>query len=277
MFKKSKIVFDNLGYHYHHKIYFYNDQYFCKPFWVIYINELASRSKTLTIFSELIIVTDKYQILNLYPFANNVKVVDLGFTSCPFKDKFKKIKDVRLRIKNYLSSHDIDQIIFEVPSFFSIYIYKFFRSKSVFFVVGDMVRCLMIDFRGKSVFNIKSYILLLYYCFDKFLFSHYSNKEISFGGTYRGFFKGSHFDQYSRIKNNCEAHAQSYRQCDVVQKTYNLKTNSVFTLLTVFRLSPEKNINSIIKCALLLKSNGVKFLWNILGDGPSKEIFQNIV
>jgi glycosyltransferase involved in cell wall biosynthesis len=277
MFRNSKIVFDNLGYHYHHKVYFYQDQYFCSPFWVTYINELSSRARILTIFCQLVAVEDKDKISSYKVFSDNVKIVHIGNLDCRFVDKFKLIKVVQAFVKSYLRTCKIDQMIFEVPSFFSIYIYKYFKRNSVFFIVGDMVRCIKIEKRNSNIFNIKLLVLQFYYMYDKLMISFYSNKEISFGGTYRGFFRGKHVDQYSFVRNNCEAHAPSYGQNDVVKKVYMLEQKTCYKLLTVFRLSPEKDINSIIYCARLLMKNGLNFKWSVLGDGPSRISFQNLI
>ena len=139
-----------------------------------------------------------------------------------------------------------------------------------------MVRCIKIDEKFKDILNLKYKLLFLYYFVDKLTISYLSNKELSFGGAYRGIFKGQQRDQYSLIKNNTEAHFQSFKQCDVIKKIYII--NKDFTkILTIFRLSPEKDINNIIECARFLKINNFNFIWNILGDGPCRGIFQKFI
>ena len=240
------------------------------------INELATRCQKLTIFAEVIEVFEEDDISNLYVFSNNVNFVNLGSISCSFINKFRIIRKVQKCVKSYVSKNHIDEIIFEVPSFFSIYIYKYFRGKSVFFIIGDMVRCIKIDRKFKDIFNFKYKILFLYYFVDKLIISHLSNKEISFGGAYRGLFQGRLQDQYSLVKDNTEAHFQTFHQSDVFYKKYTLN-NDLIKILTIFRLSPEKDIYNIIECSRLLKINNFNFIWNILGDGPCRDVFQKAI
>ena len=54
-------------------------------------------------------------------------------------------------------------------------------------------------------------------------------------------------------------------------------TNNNFTIVTVSRLSKEKNVAKAIEVADTLRRKGVKFKWHIIGDGDCKsEIIQRI-
>ena len=99
---------------------------------------------------------------------------------------------------------------FEVPYFYAIYSYKFFKNKSVFLIVGDMVRCIELDFLSKQNSIFKCLINYIYWSFDKRFLSKYSNQEIAFGGNYRGWFKQKHLDQYSKVNSNHELYMPSY-------------------------------------------------------------------
>lgn len=263
-------LFSNLGYYYHKQIYLYKDKFYAQPLWAKPINEIANYSNILTIFAPTSEIDKKISV-NLIELNFNVKVVSMPVQADSFLDKFLKIKNVKKTMKAYLEKNKIDQILFECPSFYIIYIHSLFKNKSVFFFIGDMPRNII---SSNNLAFLKKILLFTYWEIDKLIISLKANKEISFGGNYKGYLRGKYINQYPLLKDKTCITLQTFSAKDVIFRKKLEKFPKEIRILLCQRLDATTNTKQIIEITKILLSSGHNIIWNIIGsiaDYSSKE------
>ena len=77
------------------------------------------------------------------------------------------------------------------------------------------------------------------------------------------------------IKNTLPENILREKSCDIIEDV--TQTQDALLFVSVGRLNPEKNFQCIPEVAKILKENGIRFMWWIIGDGVTKaQIEENI-
>ncbi len=255
-------IFNKLCYFYHKEIYIHNDQLYAQPYFAKPINEFSKYTKNLIMLTPVRNINANLAS-SLTPLSTNITSLPMPEHGNSFLGRFKKIKEYRKIIRNFLNKNDIDQILIECPSFYAIYIHSLFRKKSVFFFIGDQVKALL---AAKNISPIKKFILYVYWYIDKLILSLKANREISFGGNYRGVLRGVFVNQYPLLNDKTMYIENTYHKNNVIFREKLTKIPKIIYVLTCQRLDNSTNISQFINLTKKLLNQNFNIKWNIIGS-----------
>jgi glycosyltransferase involved in cell wall biosynthesis len=255
------IYFKNVAFFYHKVIYVYDNEYYAQPLWAVPINELSHYCQNLSLMCPVAEINQN-DISNLKKLEKNISIVNIPLAEEGFLKKISLIKEIKKRIIISDLEKKYEFIYFECPSFYVNFVYKIFKNRSVFNFAGDLMKTI----EQADTPLIKKIPQLIYWYIDKIFLSLRANKEIAFGGNYRGYLRGKYINQYRLVNDKTINMLQTFSNQDIISKK---KLNSFpvqINILTCQRLDASTNTRQIISISEKLKNKGYKICWKIIGS-----------
>lgn len=187
------------------------------------------------------------------------------FHITPKKESYKKYKEELLNVlnsKNYYAIHAHQNLISFIPLRLAkklnyririAHAHEYINSPTV---VQKIKRCIF------STLNQK-YATHFLYCGEKSKKWVYGKNEI---------------DNYKWIPNGIDIDHFLFSQVDrdFLRNQYHINENTI-VLITISRLSEEKNIPYVLDIVKILKSKKINVKYFIIGDGPDRKKIQNFI
>lgn len=264
-----------IAYHYHIELLKFRKNYYVSSFWGKYVTEISKRSN-LIVVAWVRRVKEKPKLYSLD--NRRIKVFDLGEKPSSFLKNFLRLPQFFFQIYKNKELSDIDFFGFEVPTFYAIYFWPFYRRKRFFlFLAGDLPSCI---FKNRDLGIFKKLILYTYFSLDKFFLIKMCNRSVVFGENLQRFETDNNkfIDFYHHVKpkrNNLlmnTFHSKDVRQGRHVRSFSN---NKKLKLITVTRIAFENSIMFIVDVARKILERNKDFEWLVIGDGPAEGSLRN--
>lgn len=213
-------------------------------------------------------ISKKFQVVYLITFVDNdkknnfriplknIKIINLGKKLHPIKT-FLKLNSYKSEIYKHKSKFEV--ICFRVPSFLAIYLSALLINKrKVFYIVGSMKGAK--TFKVEFIPKLKNLLYRLYWSIDSYILNIFYKGSLVLTNN-SGLLKTK-----SGLKKNDIIFTSTIEKKDILKKK-KYSSNNKLNIIYIGRISPEKDIQTLIKAISKIKKRIDNVCLTIIGSG----------